>query len=569
MLFPRLFQRCCTIVAVLLAASVSVHALTPKDYAVQLSATVKTDSPRITLSWDADGTAAGYVVLRKVPSDIKWKQRAVLPGGASSFADAKVEAGAIYEYYVKKFAPGRVARGYIATSIDYPLVEDRGDVLLIVESSIAPDLATEIDQLTQDMTGDGWTVIRHDVESTATVTSVKNWIVSRYNAAPDQTKAVFLLGHVPVPYSGDFAPDGHPEHKGAWPADTYYADVTGTWTDVKVHDKKAARKANWNVPGDGKFDQSRIPGRATLAVGRVDLSGMSLFFPQTETDLMRQYLNRDHAFRTGQLSVNQRALIDDNFGTLNGQPFAESAWSDFSALLGEEKISTGDWQTKASAGSYLMAYGCGAGYYGWCNGVGDSKTFVSTKSYAVFTMLLGSYFGDWDNDGNFLRVMLANGGYGLTCAWSGRPQWVFHYMGIGFPIGYCTKLSENNRSTYSALTFKRGVHMGLMGDPTLRMTPVLPPSDLTGTLHSGSGVVLSWTASPDDVLGYAIYRAQSPGGPFVRLNDSLATDTNYPDANGVSGDVYMVRAVKRETTNSGSYFNASQGIFASNFVTQP
>jgi hypothetical protein len=41
-----------------------------------------------------------------------------------------------------------------------------------------------------------------------------------------------LIGNVPVPYSGDLNPDGHSDHDGAWPTDTYYAEMNGTWTDA-------------------------------------------------------------------------------------------------------------------------------------------------------------------------------------------------------------------------------------------------------------------------------------------------------------------------------------------------
>ena len=36
-------------------------------------------------------------------------------------------------------------------------------------------------------------------------------------------------------------------------------------------------EANYNIPGDGRFDQSEIPADLKLAVGRVDLSVMTCF----------------------------------------------------------------------------------------------------------------------------------------------------------------------------------------------------------------------------------------------------------------------------------------------------
>jgi len=102
-----------------------------------------------------------------------------------------------------------------------------------------------------------------------------------------------------------------------------------------------------------------------------------------------------------------------------------------------------------------------------------------------------------------------------------------------------------------------------MGDPTLRMHPVAPPSNLSASGGGCSGVNLNWSASPDNVLGYLAYRAASPNGPFTRLNDAFIQGTSFHDPNGSVGNAaYMIRAVKLEETPSGSYYNPSQGIFA-------
>jgi hypothetical protein len=100
-----------------------------------------------------------------------------------------------------------------------------------------------------------------------------------------------------------------------------------------------------------------------------------------------------------------------------------------------------------------------------------------------------------------------------------------------------------------------------MGDPTLRLDPVAPISGLTAA-PGADGVHLNWSASPDTVLGYHVYRSTNSAGPFARLTTSLLTGTSFIDATGSSGIyTYMIRAVKLQTTPSGTYFNASQGIF--------
>jgi len=82
---------------------------------------------------------------------------------------------------------------------------------------------------------------------------------------------------------------------------------------------------------------------------------------------------------------------------------------------------------------------------------------------------------------------------------------------------------------------------------------------------------LQWGAAADSVAGYHVYRSFSPGGPFKRLTGVLVAGTNFIDtAIADPKYTYMVRAVKLETNPSGSYYNPSQGAFASvtNLVPQ-
>jgi hypothetical protein len=471
--------------------------------------------------------------------------------------------------------------GYIYAGIQAPLVESHGKVILVTDNTFTASLAMELSRLEQDLAGDGWTVLRHDVPRMAVdpantsssvwaaraseLANLKALIKADYNADPSNVKAVFLFGHVPVPYSGNLAPDGHPDHRGAWPADVYYGDMNGNWTDSAVNTSTnspiPSDTRNWNVPGDGKFDQSALPSSVELQVGRVDLANLPAF-SKSEGELLRQYLNKDHYFRHRFVMAERRGLIDDNFGTFNGEAFAVCGWRNFAPFFGATNTFSGDWLTTLATQSYLWGYGCGGGQYTSASGVGTTAEFAASDPQVVFTMLFGSYFGDWDSQNNFLRAPLATPTYTLTCAWAGRPYWEFHHMALGETIGFSAQVSQNNFITYSADVALQWVHIALMGDPTLRMHPVAPLSSLTVSTNISGGVTLSWNASSDAVAGYHVYRAPTVAGPFTRLTSALLTATNYTDTL-VSSNVYMVRAVKLEVSASGSYYNPSQGIFQS------
>ncbi len=526
------------------------------DYAVQVTAAVQNAPPRITLSWPAFAGATQYTVYRKAWTATSWGTAVATPAGtATGHVDNGVTVGTKYEYEVVR-AASPSGLGYVATGIEIPLVEDRGKVVLVVDATMAAPLATELARLQTDLAGDGWTVLRHDVARTATVPSVKALIKTDYTVDPTHVATVFLFGHVPVPYAGQIAPDGHGDHYGAWPADLYYGDMTGTWTDTQTLSGTGRQS---NVPGDGKFDQSSAPGTVVLAVGRVDLANMPAFAPKTETDLLRQYLNKDHGFRVKAWTLPARGLIDDNFGAFGGEAFASTGWRAFSAFFGPANVFALDWFGTLGANGYLWAYGCGGGNYTGAGGVGSTSNFAATDTKTAFTFLFGSYFGDWDVSNNFLRAPLATTTYGLTCAWAGRPAWYVHHMALGETIGYAARLTQNNSGTYF-YGYGPSVHIALMGDPTLRMHVVAPPANL-GVVRGTSSATISWTASPDPVAGYHVYRAPSPSGPFARVTTSLVTGGSFVDANTSGGTwSYLVRAVRLETSASGSYWNASTGI---------
>ena len=107
-----------------------------------------------------------------------------------------------------------------------------------------------------------------------------------------------------------------------------------------------------------------------------------------------------------------------------------------------------------------------------------------------------------------------------------------------------------------------------MGDPTVRMHPLAPPASASASASAGQATI-SWPASPDADLGYHVYRGATASGPFTRLTTSLVTGTSYIDVVSGGGTfTYLVKAVRRETTPSGTYFNASQGAFSAS-VTIP
>lgn len=551
----------------ILATVPILRSQTAADAAVQLSVSTQPNPPEITLHWTTNATSTGYQVYRKLKSASAWGPLLVnLTGSATQYVDNSVSPGLSYEYRVFRSGTNYSANGYVNCGIEVPETEFRGRLILLTDSVFIAPLATEIDRLTEDIESDGWEVKRIAVDRNGSVQHVHSLIQAEYNNDPTNTKAVFLLGHIPVPYSGNLNPDAHPDHLGAWPADVFYGDMNGSWTDQIVSSTTASPPRTQNVPGDGKFDQSAVPGDVELQVGRVDLSSMTTFSViGTEEQLLKNYLDRDHEYRKKIWVPQKRAVIDDNFGYFSGEAFASGGYRNFSPLVGPGNITAADYVSSLNAGSYLWSYGCGGGSFTSAGGIGNSAAIAGSTLQGVFTMLFGSYFGDWDVPNNFLRAPLASGRV-LANVWSGRPHYHFHHMGLGENIGYSLLMTQNYSGTlYYASPFGitgKWVHNALMGDPTLRNDVVAPVSNVVAT-RTGFHCQVSWSPSPDPmVLGYHIYMRNDSNAQYTRINSLPVTDTMYTDSclwyAGVNK--YMVRALKLEQTPSGSFYNLSEGI---------
>ena len=548
----------------------------PAKFAVQASATVQESPPQIRLSWPGDSAATGYSVSRRTPTS-GWQHLGNISGGQNDFTDGNVSVGTKYEYkIVKTTNAGYTGYGYLASGIRVAPVDHRGRVILVVESSLGGAIGNELNQLQQNLVGDGWVVSRRTVSRSDSPRSVRQAIQEIYNSDASNTKAVFLIGNVPVPYSGDIFPDGHPNHRGAWPADLYYGEMNGTWTDSSVNNTEAERQINWNTPGDGKFDQSFVPGEVELMVGRVDFSNMTCYSnkanSRSELDLTRQYLAKNNRWRLGQVQVQQRGLICDNFADKGDDPIAGSAWRAFPGFFGAENITEVPWDGYIPAvtqGSYLWTYGSGGGTYYYSVGVGTSDDFALNNVRAVFTMWMGSYFGDWNNESNFLRAALGSGDV-LTSSYSGFPHTMYFPMAMGETVGHCIRISQNNgpEGLYEPYNQAAGeVHVALHGDPTLRMHPVKPAASLTASTEPGT-VRLNWSASTDSNLqGYHVYRSAASEGPFTRITSNPVSNTSFTDNPAAGTYTYMVRAIKLEQSASGTYLNPSQGITTQATVT--
>jgi len=542
-----------------------------------LSLRIKPVATGFELSWPENSARTGtyqFFYRELYGSDPTWLSVGnPIQGPASSFVFDTQKNVEFAAQYLNQNNQAE-AIGYIAAGVlNEPIL--KGRTILVIDSLISVEAQSQLATLKNDLLASGWFYDELIVKRAENPEAIKGKIQSLLAKGSFENNTVYIIGHVPVPYSGYFSstgtrppPDGHVEgsgnHTGAWPADVFYADFEGIWEDILVKCTTGSQSRHHNIGGDGKFDPSELPGKASVDLGRVDFYDMPAF-TESEIELTKEYLERTHKWKMGEIPYVKRALIDNNFGSLN---LASTGYHNFSCLIQKDSIfDDRDYFKSQALGNYLWSYGCGAGSYTSCNGIGNTNNFAQYKNKDsfnnVFTILAGSYFGDWDSKNNLLRASLAAGS--LATFWGGIPKWYIHHMGLGKHIGYGARITQNNSNEYFNGNFNasfRGVHIALIGDPTLTMIPVKPVKNVKATSQNGK-VTLTWSPSPD-ATQYEIYRIDTVNRTYIPVSTSgdcqmLIADTFFVDeCNWSSGDyIYGVLAATGTTTPSGMYVNRS------------
>jgi predicted outer membrane repeat protein len=298
--------------------------------------------------------------------------------------------------------------------------------------------------------------------------------------------------------------------------------------------------------------------------------------PDLETELLRRYLNKNHAFRSAEWDVRARGLID---GT---QP-SQDGWRNLTGMLGYEvdgqlqsldlQTHSFNWREEANVpeNSYLWGYGTSSGTFEqlgnpsdegslWAPGVMSSEWLSQNASYVVYAAFSGSYLGHWEFADSLLRSHLANSGYGLVSMLPVNNDFSFYHMGSGSTVGDAL-LTSQNRNLDLASYSPSSIYTGIQGDPTLSLHVVAPPTDVEASTAT-SGVDVDWTPSSDaQVINYRIYRASVGTDDFELIG--VATGATYNDPSGsLSTHEYMVRAMRLQSGPGGSYYNLSQGAFS-------
>lgn len=408
---------------------------------------------------------------------------AVLEPGVTEFA-VEPAASHPWEYQVVAVQArgGKTCYGYAVVG-PRPAPPQPEGVLILLERDLfagAPRLAAGLQALRELYQQQGLVPAELSVNATdapLTVRTLVQALAARQREQGVTPRYLLLLGPVPVPYSGNFAPDGHSDHWGAWPTDTYYGDLDGEWTDDRVNRTTAADPRQHNVPGDGKFDQNELPGRLDLAVGRVDFAALTRDGPDggLGRSLQREWLARWLERRVALPAPAARipVLVDDRLAAFP-EAFATTPWRLAPLLVaGQSPLEAPFRELSTGTQRAELAFGYGAGSFTAARGVVSTPELLRDPLRARFVFLFGSYFADWAAPDNLLTAALAGppGTEVLASAWAARPAWQLHPLAAGYTLGHCQLLTANHTQDYPpGLREAYPIHLALQGDPTLTLT---------------------------------------------------------------------------------------------------
>ena len=456
--------------------------------------------------------------------------------------------------------------------------EQKGRILILLDDLLHQNIESTLEEYKRTLIGDGWKVSIMTVDPDTTIGSVKDAITQLYNTSGD-LRTVFILGEVPIPFSGsNIGPDGHWQTRGAWMADSYYADLDGTWTDATATTSIAQNERHHNEPGDGKFDQNTVPSAVELEIGRIHFENMTIF-EESREELYIRYLQKNMNYRKGLVVAE-----NDYFLHANTAAFPQSMHKAMNLINGTAPSNKKYMQVgnkvvldhlPLESYHYASINGFGAPSGQSINGRVSSSNFKNDSLQAIFVSLAASNIGNWSNNSNLLNAACASKGTTIMANWS-----VFtlplQYLYSGQTYGYCWKqaMSPNlalyanwNGFGHSTST----VSHNLVGDPSLKFM-VTPPVDEVNLIANELNIEISWINPTNDPLiqGYNIYRASDLDGDFEKINDTLINDNLFIDHDPIFGNnLYMVRTQRLDSSMVASYFTYSNGVMNNIFFEEP
>ena len=409
------------------------------------------------------------------------------------------------------------------STIIYPQ-EEAAAVLLMVDSTLHPQLGTSYTTYKDDLAKEGFSVFEETVDPSAQPPEIKT-IIQEYSASLSsisvKLEGVILIGNLKAPYSiikcGDYSnPDSLKLQFSLDATDMYYGDLDGNWDHltaeefnyifdnpppnvVELHTVQSCtdfineyivdfdKEKVWDYQSITNKDQYSIE----IWVARI--MGHNLSIPgKTEIDILNDYFTWNHIFRTGGYKISSTCFMLNAIGSgYNDQGM------DYSDIFTD--VFMGQNVTKETYLTYLQRESGGKLMYltahSWAKGhcLSDSTVTASDmlgiKKNCVFYLLNTCSACRWDEfvsdptDPNYLGGLYVfdkshiNGDFGVgAIGFTGVggfnnlnffTEYYYNHPGASYAEMYVYWFNQNLRINFSTHNYV------FLGDPTISPdTPV-------------------------------------------------------------------------------------------------
>ncbi len=383
-----------------------------------------------------------------------------------------------------------------------PVVVAAANVEIVVNPSLyaGGEITASLNRYMTDLRWQGYTPIL-TTEPFASAESLRTHLYTRYSSE-GLVGAVFV-GDLPVA-KFENAEDGS---TAVFPIDLYYTDLDGTW---------------WDLNENGHLDfhlalSAEVDVTPEIYLGRLTVSPLLSLDPsRTEAQLLNSYFDRNHAYRTGELTLPNNALmyVDDDWTTF-GQGWANAMKASVSGtvdvVLSTAITTADDYIDRIAAATspgfesiFLAAHSNAVlhEFYhgGSLNGRIYSNDLEEIDPQAFFFHLFACWSGDYQKQKYIAGEYVFGSQHGLLAMATTKKGGIlvengkqyYNAIGTGETYGEAFRRWMENAGTFEYDSFDRYWNYGLtlIGDPFLTAQHFINPY-LPGDLN-GDGVVGSF-----------------------------------------------------------------------------
>ena len=342
---------------------------------------------------------------------------------------------------------------------------DGSKFLVLVNSTLYASVSASIDTYVADLTSEGYDVEVY-TSFGGTAQDMRAFLQGRY---ADGLEGFVLVGDFPVPWFEATWPDDPLDHE-EFPCDLYYMDMDGLFTDVDL---------------DGKYDLHQFDPQPELWMGRLTASVLTLG-GATEVGLIQNYFEKNHAYRTGEMPVYNRALVyvDDDwyYSSTTWNNNVGLAYSDRTFVNDRYTTWAPDLKTRLPLGyEFIQLCGHSSPWTQWYTNPDEqwstitNSEVVSIDPWGIFYNLFACSHARYV-EANFSAGWYAfNADYGLAALGSTKTGSMLDFQYFYGPLGQGATIGEAFRDWFFSMgadgydDWEICWHYGmtLIGDPTL------------------------------------------------------------------------------------------------------